>query len=432
MLSDFNKKLENALDVVLKKKVDFKMDTPLAENNSKSQSVRKSYNTALNKAEFEELLIKGSSLPEGFNLHPKLVKFLEKRKELATSKDGLADWATAEFLAFASLLKEGTPVRLSGQDCVRGTFTQRHLAFTDVQTGFEYFPINHIYADQAKSEILDSLLSEAAVMGFEYGYSTADPLSLVIWEAQFGDFVNGAQIIIDNFLVVSQEKWDTPNNLVLLLPHGFEGQGPEHSSARLERFLILCAQDNMEVCHLSDPANYFHLLRRQMKKDILRPLVVMSPKSLLRLPEARSPIENFITGSFKEFLDDNSIKDKNKVKRIILTSGKIFYELDKFRKANNITDTAIIRIEQLYPFEADLLKEILVGYKNFEEMIWVQEEPKNMGAWHFLCHRIDDIFEEKPNIKYVGRCESASPAVGSGKIAAKQQETILKTAFQMT
>lgn len=431
MESDYNRKLEDALQKVAKRKIQFKIDIPLAVNTEKIATEKKEHDTALSESELNELLIKGSSLPEGFNLHPKLVKFLEKRKEIVGADDGLADWATAEFLAFASLVKDGIPVRLSGQDCVRGTFTQRHMAFTDVVTGQEYFPINHMYPNQARAEILDSNLSEAAVMGFEYGYSTADPLCLVIWEAQFGDFVNGAQIIIDNFIVASKEKWDTPNNLVLLLPHGFEGQGPEHSSARLERFLILCAQENMEVCHLSDPANYFHLLRRQMKKDILRPLVVMSPKSLLRLPEARSPKQHFLEGTFREFLDDTSGLDKKKVKKVLLTSGKIYYELDKFRKENNFTDVAIVRAEQLYPFEGEMLAGILDSYSNLEELLWVQEEPKNMGAWHFLRHRITKILKKDLSVQYVGRPESASPAVGSGKLAARQQEAIIRTAFTM-
>ncbi len=427
----YNKKLDDALQIVTQKKNQFKGDIPAALINQERPSARMNHDTALTEEELNELLIKGSSLPEGFNLHPKLVKFLDKRKDFAASKDGLADWATAEFAAFASLVKEGTPVRLSGQDCVRGTFTQRHMAFTDVVTGQEYFPINHMYNGQARAEILDSNLSEAAVMGFEYGFSTADPDTLVIWEAQFGDFANGAQIIIDNFIVASKEKWNTPNNLVLLLPHGFEGQGPEHSSARLERFLILCAQENMEVCHLSDPANYFHLLRRQVKKDEGRPLVIMSPKSLLRLPEARSPKQHFIEGTFKEFLDDTSGLDKKKVKKVLLTSGKIYYELDKFRRDNGFTDVAIVRVEQLYPFEGAMLKEILAQYPAMEEVLWVQEEPRNMGGWNFLKPRIDEVLEKKMRVQYVGRTESASPAVGSAKLAAKQQEAIIRTAFTM-
>ena len=429
--ASYNKKLDDALQIVAQKKNLFKGDIPAALINQERVSRRKSHDTSLPEAELNELLVKGSSLPEGFNLHPKLVKFLDKRKDFAASREGLADWATAEFAAFASLVKEGTPVRLSGQDCVRGTFTQRHMAFTDVVTGHEYFPINHMFPGQARAEILDSNLSESAVMGFEYGYTTADPETLVIWEAQFGDFANGAQIIIDNFIVASKEKWNTPNNLVLLLPHGFEGQGPEHSSARLERFLILCAQENMEVCHLSDPANYFHLLRRQAMKDEQRPLVIMSPKSLLRLPEARSPKQHFLEGTFKEFLEDTSGLDKKGVKKVILTSGKIYFELDKFRRDNGFTDVAIIRVEQLYPFEGAMLKEILSRYPALEEVLWVQEEPRNMGGWNFLKPRIDEVLEKKIRVQYVGRPESASPAVGSAKLAAKQQEAIVRTAFTM-
>ncbi|MBV6445214.1 MAG: multifunctional oxoglutarate decarboxylase/oxoglutarate dehydrogenase thiamine pyrophosphate-binding subunit/dihydrolipoyllysine-residue succinyltransferase subunit [Ignavibacteriales bacterium] len=431
MRKAYIQKLEDALQVVVNIKNKFSGDILFDVNKEAEEEEREVHNTAVSEEVLNEVLIKGSTLPEGFHLHPKLVKFLEKRKELALSKDGLADWATAEFAAFATLLKEKTPVRLSGQDCVRGTFTQRHMAFSDVQDGHEYFPINHIYNDQAKAEILDSNLSEAAVLGFEYGYSTADPKTLVIWEAQFGDFANSAQVIIDNFIVASKEKWNTPNNVVLLLPHGFEGQGPEHSSARPERYLILCAEGNMEVCHLSDPANYFHLLRRQMKKDEQRPLLVMTPKSLLRLPEARSPKQHFLSGSFREFIDDDFVADRSNVRKIMLTAGKIYYELDKFRKEHGFTDVAIIRVEQYYPFESELLKGILDKYPNFNEVFWVQEEPRNMGGWTFLNPRIDELLEGKTKVVYIGRPASASPAVGSYKLSNMQQDAIIRTAFTM-
>jgi 2-oxoglutarate dehydrogenase E1 component len=354
---------------------------------------------------------------------------LEKRKKLIDRTEP-ADWALAESLALGSLLLEGTPVRLSGQDSVRGTFSQRHIAFTDIKTGKEYFPLNHIASEQAKLEALDSSLSEAAVLGFEYGYSTADPLALVLWEAQFGDFANGAQIIIDNFIVASYEKWGLPNGVVLLLPHGYEGQGPEHSSARLERFLILCAENNMQVCNISTPANYFHILRRQKRLPVQKPLVIMSPKSILRLPEARSTKDEFIKGKFEEFLDDSTISDKLKVKKLIITSGKVFYDLLKYRDKNKFTDTAILRIEQFYPFNRDTLKQIIIGYKNASKVVWVQEEPRNMGAWNFLSNRLLELLNNH-TLSCVSRPEGASPAVGSAKISNQQQIELVAEAFNL-
>jgi 2-oxoglutarate dehydrogenase E1 component len=376
-----------------------------------------------------EIISKITTVPEGFNLHPKLRKFLDKRKEF-TNGSATADWAFAEALAFGTLLSEGTPVRLSGQDSVRGTFSQRHLALSDITNGSEYIPLNNISPGQARLEALDSLLSEAAVLGFEYGYSTADPLALVLWEAQFGDFDNAAQVIIDNFIAVSFEKWQLRNSVVLLLPHGYEGQGPEHSSARLERFLTLCAQDNLQVCYITTPAQYFHLLRRQIKNPERKPLVIITPKSLLRLPEARSPREQFISGKFLEIVDDE-IKPKNSIKRIILTSGKVYYELVKYRAENKITDTAIVRLEQFYPYNSDMMKEILSSYKSSDKVVWVQEEPKNMGAWNFLSSRLIGDIPPTCMLFYSGRLESASPAVGSSKISAAQQSELISFSFTL-
>jgi len=318
---------------------------------------------------------------------------------------------------------------LSGQDSVRGTFSQRHLALTDINSGQEHIPLNYMKKEQANIEALDSFLSEAAVLGFEYGYSTADPLALVIWEAQFGDFANGAQIIIDNFIVASYEKWNLPNSIVMLLPHGYEGQGPEHSSARLERFLILCAEDNMQVCNVSTPAQYFHLLRRQVKHAANKPLVIMTPKSLLRHAEAKSTKKEFLTGKFYEVIDDLTVNDKSKISSLIFTSGKVFYELIKYRSDNKITNTAIIRVEQFYPFNSDEIKKIIHSYSNANKVIWVQEEPKNMGAWNFLWHRLQEIILSGQKVNYAGRPESASPAVGSAKISKQQQEELIKQAF---
>ncbi len=428
MISEIQDQLTMAFDSIKRKASSFKADMPLAVSKEKIAAIHPVSETAIS----EDLLIKivagSTQLPKDFNIHPKLKKFIEKRSELIEGKSD-ADWAFAESLAFGSLLCEGTPVRLSGQDSVRGTFSQRHLAFTDIQSGEEYFYLNHIVPDQAKIEALDSLLSEAAVLGFEYGYSSADPLALVLWEAQFGDFANSAQVIIDNFIVCSYEKWQLPNSLVMLLPHGFEGQGPEHSSARLERFLNLCAQNNMQVCNISTPAQYFHVLRRQIKSAVRKPLIIMTPKSLLRHPDAKSKKEDFISGAFREVMDDESLADKTKIKRTLITSGKVYYDLAKYRSDNKIKDTAIIRLEQFYPFPYKAMKAILDSFNNTEKIIWVQEEPRNMGAWTFLSTRVQDDIFKGLKVQYAGRPEGASPAVGSYKISMQQQRDLIEQAF---
>ncbi len=427
--NNYNQSISKSFESIKRKSTSFLNEAPLAVSKKEIQAIKKENETAISEKSLTDIVNALSSLPDGFNGHPKLKRFLEKRKKLIDGTEQ-ADWALAESIAFGSLLLEGTPVRLSGQDSVRGTFSQRHLAFTDITNGNQYFPLNHISNNQAKLEALDSSLSEAAVLGFEYGYSTADPLALVIWEAQFGDFANGAQIIIDNFIVASFEKWGLTNSVVLLLPHGFEGQGPEHSSARLERFLILCAEDNIQVCNPTTPAQYFHLLRRQIKLSVQKPLVIMTPKSLLRLPTASSSKEEFISGKFEEFLNDQTVNNKDIVTKIILTSGKVFYDLLKYKVNNKINDTAIVRIEQYYPFNSDKLKSILKFYKNAERIIWVQEEPKNMGAWNFLSGKFYDLISTNQKLICVSRPASASPANGSAKISNQQQENLIKEAFQ--
>ncbi len=424
----FNKLLTKSFETTKLKSATFANEAPLAVSKNELQSVHKEENTAITESTLKEVVNAITTLPVGFNGHPKLEKFLEKRKKIIDGSEQ-ADWALAESIAFGSLLLEGTPVRLSGQDSVRGTFSQRHLALTDVTNGKEYFPLNHISENQATLEALDSSLSEAAVLGFEYGYSTADPLALVIWEAQFGDFANGAQIIIDNFIVASKEKWNLTNSIVMLLPHGYEGQGPEHSSARLERFLILCAEDNMQVCNVTSPSQYFHLLRRQIKYSMQKPLIIMAPKSLLRLPEARSPKEDFLTGKFEEFLDDQSIAQKDKTNRVILTSGKVFYDLFKYRQKNKIVNVAIIRVEQFYPFNSSKLTSIINSYPKAKEIVWVQEEPRNMGAWNFLSDRISELLSDHQTLICKSRAESASPANGSAKITTQEQIELVKSAF---
>jgi multifunctional 2-oxoglutarate metabolism enzyme len=422
------RKMDESFEKIKQRSIEFKTDVPLAITKEEIKVVEREENTAIDEKTLKAVVKGITRVPDTFTMHPKLKKFLDKRKELA-DKDIPVDWAYAESLAFGSLLLEGSPVRLSGQDSVRGTFSQRHLAFMDINSGDEYFPMNSISDKQGKLEALDSLLSEAAVLGFEYGYSTADPLALVMWEAQFGDFANSAQVIIDNFIVASYEKWQLPNSVVMLLPHGYEGQGPEHSSARLERFLILCAQDNMQVCNVTTPAQYFHVLRRQIKQSVRKPLVIMTPKSLLRLPDARSSKDEFLTGSFREIIDDE-VKEKENIKRVILTSGKVYYDLTKYRKENKHSDTAIIRIEQFYPIRKDELKNIVSSYSSAEKMIWVQEEPRNMGAWNFVYMRLRDATGGK-ELLYSGRPEGASPAVGSSKLSNQQQKDLVKEAFSM-
>ncbi len=425
---DLNKMMNISIDKIRKESKKFDGDLILAVPKKEIDSIQSEKKTSISKETLEAIVNGLTKIPDEFNGHPKLSKFLDNRKKLLEGS-GKADWAFAESLAFGSLLLEGTPVRLSGQDSVRGTFSQRHLAFTDIKTGGEYFPLNHLAKNQARMEALDSFLSEAAVLGFEFGYSVVDPLALVVWEAQFGDFANGAQIIIDNFIVASYEKWQIPNNLVLLLPHGFEGQGPEHSSARLERFLILCAENNMQVCNVTTPAQYFHLLRRHIKSAVKMPLVVMTPKSLLRAPEAKSSKEEFLSGKFEEVLDDDTIGKIDKISQIILTSGKVYYDLLKYREETGNKSTAIIRLEQFYPYPSKKIKKIFEKYLSLEKATWVQEEPKNMGAWNFLFHRLRNDLPEDCILEYAGRPESASPAVGSYKISMQQQKKLVKDSF---
>jgi len=379
-------------------------------------------------------VVSGSTVfPEDFHVHPKLEKFLTTRRNILDG--GTLDWAAAEAMAFGSLVLEGTPVRLSGQDCGRGTFSQRHLVFHDSETGEPYIPMQHLAPNQAKFEVWDSSLSEYAVMGFEFGYSVADPLSLVMWEGQFGDFVNGAQIMIDQFISCSYSKWGQPSGLVLLLPHGQEGQGPEHSSARLERFLTLCAEENMQVVNPTTPAQYFHLLRRQMhggedRRGMRKPLIVMTPKSLLRHLKATSTLNDLTSGGFREIIGDNNMMAADEVRRVLLTSGKIYYELADQREKLAAQNVALIRLEQYYPFPKAELQDVLMRYPVTAEVCWVQEEPQNMGAWRFVREHIQPILDPaRRTLRYIGRAESASPAPGSLKRHQAEQHEILMESF---
>ncbi|HLH05253.1 MAG TPA: multifunctional oxoglutarate decarboxylase/oxoglutarate dehydrogenase thiamine pyrophosphate-binding subunit/dihydrolipoyllysine-residue succinyltransferase subunit [Bryobacteraceae bacterium] len=403
-------------------------EVPAEQISKPSPSTAADYNT------LATVIEKCTSLPGDFHLHPKLKTLLDRRREVL--RGAPIDWGFAETLAFGSLVLEGTPVRLSGEDVSRGTFTQRHLEFSDYETGEGYCPLKHLAPNQAKFEAVDSLLSEYAVMGFEFGYSVADPLTLVLWEAQFGDFVNGAQIIIDQFVVSAEAKWNQPSGLVLLLPHGLEGQGPEHSSARIERFLQLCAEDNIQIANCTTPAQYFHLLRRQMytgpdRRGRRKPLIIFTPKSLLRYSKAASRLEELTSGAFQEVIGDSQYVG-NEIRRVLLCSGKVYYDLVNKREELGRRDVAIIRIEQLYPFPLQRLTDILQRYPESAELFWVQEEPENMGAWYFVEEQMQPVIEaggRGRQLRYVGRPTAASPAPGSHKVHADQQATLINEAF---
>ncbi len=365
-------------------------------------------------------------VPREFNLNPKVVGLLTKRAKMV-EEGSMVDWSTAEALAFGSLLVEGTSVRLSGQDSVRGTFSQRHAGFTDTKTGEEWAPLSLLATDNTRFHIYDSPLSEAGVLGFDYGYTLAAPDDLVLWEAQFGDFANAAQVIIDQFITSGEEKWNQKSRLVLLLPHGYEGQGPEHSSARVERFLQLCAGDNMQVVNCTTAAQFFHLLRRQVKQAP-KPLVVITPKSLLRLPEASSPIEAFTGGGFQPLVSDAAANPAS-VRRVLLCNGKVYYDLEAQRKKLNDQETAILRLEQLYPFAKNMITDELQKYAAAKDIRWVQEEPKNQGAWFFVAPRLRELLGEGRSLRYVGRNASASTATGSHTIHQMEQQRLTEEAF---
>ena len=387
--------------------------------------------TSFNKKSFKELGQNIANVPKTFNLGSQASKIFEDRKKMTSSEIPI-NWGYAEIMAYASLLKEGYPIRITGQDVRRGTFSHRHACVFDSKTGMGYIPLSEIAnQNDTRFDIYDSLLSEEAVLGFEYGYSATWPSGLTIWEAQFGDFVNGAQVVIDQFIVSAQHKWDRLSGLVMLLPHGYEGQGPEHSSARIERFLQLCASENIQVCVPSSPKQIFHLLRRQAIRKMRTPLIVISPKSLLRSPNAVSSLDDLTDGSFDCVIDDK-IKEPNKVKKAIMCSGKVFYELLQKRDEEKRDDIALIRIEQLYPFPYDDLEEILTKYQNAKEFVWCQEEPLNQGAWFSHRHRIQRVLDRLDNdkvVNLVSRPAAAAPAVGLMKLHLEQQKQVINEAI---
>src|SRR3954466_13559031 len=370
------------------------------------------------------------SVPDGFTIHPKLVKQLERRRE-AVGPDGGIDWAQAEALAFASLLTEGTPVRLTGQDAERGTFSQRHLVLHDPKTGQRISPIQSLPDALAPMELHNSPLSEIACLGFEYGYSMEAPETLVLWEAQFGDFVNSAQVIIDQFIVSALSKWGQTTRLTLLLPHGYEGSGPEHSSARLERFLQVAAEGNIRVANLTTPAQYFHLLRRQAKVAKQRPLVIMTPKSLLRLPQATNRIEHLSETRFFPVLGEPRVPIE-KVTRLILCTGKIYYDLVGHPNRKDNERVAVGRVELLYPFPESQISELIATYPNLREVVWVQEEPRNMGARAHMFPRLMQIMPEHLHFGFIGRPERASPGEGYPAAHTAEQNRILRTALDLS
>jgi 2-oxoglutarate dehydrogenase E1 component len=386
--------------------------------------------TAVPKEQVAELLRATTRLPEGFEAHPKLQSaLLDARLKMADGEE-LLDWSAGEALAFASLLTEGHPVRLSGQDSERGTFSHRHAVLHDPNDGRTFLPLSHLSENQARFQVWDSPLSEIGPMGFEFGYSLDFPSCLVLWEAQFGDFSNAAQVIIDQFLSSSEDKWNRLSGLGLLLPHGFEGQGPEHSSARLERFLTLCAEDNLQVVNLTTPAQIFHCLRRQVLRPLRKPLVVMSPKSLLRHPKAKSSLEDLSERGFQRVIPDAEVPDGGKVRRVLLCSGKVYYDLAGAREEREIDDVAIVRLEQYYPLSLDQLQKALEPYPDGTPVYWVQEEPENMGAWTFLRMRLGaSLFDRWPLEGGIYRKASASPATGSAAAHKKEQEELIERAL---
>ncbi len=404
------------------------------ENNHREQlefNPFSKFSTNISNEDFEKIAQALTNVPNSFHLNPKLNNLIKRRKQILENPNGMIDWALAESLAFGSILLDGYDIRFSGQDSRRGTFSQRHSVYIDFETEEEYVPLNHIAENQGKLRIFDSPLSEISILGFEYGYSLVAKNSLVFWEAQFGDFANEAQPIFDQFIASGEMKWNQQTNLTVLLPHGYDGQGPEHSSARLERFLQLCAEDNMFVANLTTPSNYFHILRRQ--QFIRKPLIIMTPKSMLRHPLALSPITELLDGKFNEIYDDSSVKSFEKITKVILVSGKVYWELlDSINKEKQSKrDFAIVRIEQLYPLNTTRLSEIFSQYPNARKIVWFQEEPQNMGAWNFLFEKLINLIPSKSKLHYLGRPASASTATGSLTQHQKEQAELIQKVISL-
>lgn len=432
MQDDYRQRLESGERVAPAKEIDSNArdELYLEWSELRDQDWSKPVDTTYSAEKIAALGKQIFTAPEDFNVHPIVKRMLDTRLKMVDGEQ-VFDWGTAENLAYATLLDQGYQVRVSGEDCGRGTFSHRHAVLHDQKTGESYLPLAHIKEDQPSCRIIDSLLSEVGVLGFEYGYATAEPKGLTIWEAQFGDFANGAQVIIDQFIASGETKWGRYCGLVMLLPHGYEGQGPEHSSARLERYLQLCAKENMQVCVPSTPAQVFHMLRRQVLRGFRKPLVVMSPKSLLRHKLAVSSMEDLANGHFEEVIPEIDDIATDKVRRVVMCAGKVYYDLLQKRREENIDDIAIIRVEQLYPFPVKQLQELLSGYSKDAELLWCQEEPRNQGAWHQIYESLLEAVPEGRRVYYVGREESASTAAGYAKVHAAEQAALVDQALDI-
>lgn len=424
-----NRDLLDKGETIARKMVyDAKLDYVIDWSQYKSDDWRTPAKTAIAQDTVNQLIHNITKAPDNFTLHPRVAKITQDREKMLKGEMPL-DWGCAELLAYGSLLLQGYGVRISGQDCRRGTFFHRHAAVFDQTTNEAYLGLQHIADNQPKLEVIDSLLSEEAVMAFEYGFACSEPKTMTIWEGQFGDFANGAQVVIDQFISSGKQKWGRLCGLSLFLPHGYEGQGPEHSSARLERFLQLCAENNIQVCVPSTAAQAFHMIRRQMVRDVRIPLVVMTPKSLLRHKSASCELAEFLTGQFQPVIPEVQKLDTKKVDRVVMCSGKVYYDLVEAREKNNQDNVAIIRIEQLYPFPDKELAETLKPYKQVKEFVWCQEEPKNQGAWYPSSHHIWEALSESQRLSFAGRSPAAAPASGYYQMHNQQQEALLKQAL---
>jgi 2-oxoglutarate dehydrogenase E1 component len=424
-LDDFQKRLQTALEETRQTAPSTEV---LARTPPPPVGVLPAIETGVERDVLERVYDVLSQVPEGFQVHPKLLKQFEARDKMWA--DGQVDYALAEAMAYGSLLLEGTDLRIAGQDTRRGTFSHRHAVLIDHTNGAEYAPLAHLGSEQGKFWIYDSLLSEYAALGFEYGYSVVAKDSLVVWEAQFGDFWNGASTIVDQFLVAAEDKWNQTSGLVMYLPHGYEGQGPEHSSGRIERFLTLSAEDNIQVANVTQASQLFHLIRRQVRRSVRKPLVVFTPKSLLRAKQMRSPVTELAKGSFRETLDDAGVPDPGSVRRVVMATGKVAQEAIAARDAAG-APVAIVRVEQVYPWPSDQLDEIVARYPQAKEIVWLQEEPENMGAWSFAKSRLYERFDDTHSIRRVSRFESGSPASGSHAIHAQEQAQLLHAALDV-
>ncbi|MEO5724847.1 MAG: multifunctional oxoglutarate decarboxylase/oxoglutarate dehydrogenase thiamine pyrophosphate-binding subunit/dihydrolipoyllysine-residue succinyltransferase subunit, partial [Ilumatobacteraceae bacterium] len=422
-LDDFHMKLQSALDQT---RENAPVETKVARP-PKPRGVLPHVSTGVSREMLDHIFDHLTEYPQDFTPHPKLVRQFETRSKLYHDTGEVA-WATAELLAFGSLVMEGTSVRLAGEDTRRGTFVQRHAALIDYENENVWIPTADLAVEPARFWVYDSLLSEFAALGYEYGYAHINHDALVLWEAQFGDFANSAQVIIDQYLVAAEDKWGQQNGLVMLLPHGYEGQGPEHSSARIERFLTLCAEDNIQVCNATTAAQYFHLLRRQVRRDVRKPLVIFTPKSPLRMKQSHSRIEEMTTGSFEEVLDDPFVVDAASIHRLVFCSGKVVWDAMAERDKRN-APVAVIRIEQLYPFPVERLLEVLERYPNARELTWLQEEPANMGPWNFVEARTWRLKERGYELRHVARVESGSPATGTKAIHDQELTDLMEETF---